>query len=173
MSKTKLISKGDSRYEVDEFTFIDLDETFTTDCDDPHPHKERVDRIRARYTDPAAADRYIASLYNHKIITKHTSEGWVQYVTYLCPGGEQHNYSQWVVSVNGDWTEDVYDTFTQARGALEAIIGPTTLVRQKKQPKQPEIIEDPNTGRRRWAKCGHPAEFDIDRNCYVCHGNPA
>lgn len=33
----------------------------------------------------------------------------------------------------------------------------------------PRATRESETGRRLWAACGHPAELDIDENCYVCH----
>lgn len=91
---------------------IYLDETFQTECEEPHPVRVRVDTTLLVI--PAEAKR------------SYGRRG-VEYASWHCYGGEEHYYSQWTVQIDGDWTDDVYDTFAQARGVVEKIVGKTKL----------------------------------------------
>lgn len=137
---------------------ITLDDTFETECDEPHPVKIRVD-------DPNAS--YMVSEARKSGATVHTKQGrtkagWVNYYTWQCPGSCPHFYSQWTVSIDGDWTDDVYDTFSEARGVVEAIVGKTVLVRRKPEPVVPASPSE-------CPSCGNRWEFDINGGCYHCH----
>lgn len=156
-------------------TFMYLDPTFTTECDEPHPVKMRVDTLGDWYTERGIAD-YVKDilLSGGKKIQKHTkSEGWVEYLTWLCPGHEEHHYSQWTVMVESDWTENVYDTFGEARQALEEALGEKVKLSVPRKPKRivRETVIDPATGAATWKACGHRAELDINEQCYTCHGD--
>ena len=140
---TKLISKPPdvgrtaSEYDTgDGRGHIELDGTFETECDDAHPMKlSQVDREAfAKLSD-----------FDKQRLSR---ENWPKYVAlrdrkkgYLCPGGEMHYYSQWTVQVDGEWTDDVYDTFSQAKAALEAGLGhPVTVQRRRKPPPEPTAL---------------------------------
>lgn len=79
---------------------VSLDPDFLTECDGPHPVKH------------SAAERARTGTSGH-----------------YCYGNEQHTYARWTARVDGDWTEDVYETFAGAREAVEEIVGPVKLVR--------------------------------------------
>lgn len=124
-----LVSRGPGHYELEgdpNGTFIMLDHTFQTECDEPHPCKMRVDDLANFYTD--GGEKFCRG---KRRFFKKTKAGVVEYVSWYCDGGEEHHYSQWVVMVDGDWTENVYDTFAEARSVLEAAIGKVTLKREK------------------------------------------
>jgi len=124
----RLISQGDGMWvSEDGRCSIERDDTYETYCDDPHPQKLSRDD-RAKFAGMDDHDRrglsswnwpkYWALLHGHK--------------GFVCDGGQSHWYTMWVVVVEDERTEDVYDKFGQARAALEAIAGEkTTLVRRK------------------------------------------
>lgn len=103
---------------------ISLDPTFETECDEPHPVKfSRAERDEfASMTSEQRArlqrrdgDRYWALVEGKKGC--------------YCHGGEVHYYSQWTARIDGTWTENVYDTFAEARQDVEAQVGQMRLVR--------------------------------------------
>jgi GNAT superfamily N-acetyltransferase len=127
----KLISQGPGHYETgDGRGFISLDETFETECDDPHPMKlSKVDRAEFAAMDDHAKRMLSRSNYARYDALARGKKG------YLCPGHSEHYYSQWTVRVDGEWTHDVYDSFSQARQVLEEELGyKLTLQRQRKPP---------------------------------------
>ena len=139
---TKLIStpadegRTSSEYDTgDGRGHIELDDTFETECDDAHPVKfSQADR--EQYAKLSDFDK-----------TRLSRENWPKYVAlrdrkkgYLCPGGEPHYYSQWTVQVDGDWTEDVYDTFAQAKAVLEDRLGHKLTIQRQRKPK-PEPVK--------------------------------
>jgi len=159
----KLIAKEPGLWETEDGRArIILDDTFESECDVEHSHPVRMRRDQFdRYPD-WMKDKTMGVLFGGR---EHG-----RYVSWLCPGGEIHNYSQWTVQVDGEWTEDVYDTFRQARAALEAIIGKVTLSRLRREratPSQFLIGDTPH-----FEYCGHRVEYDIDGNCYECHLDP-
>jgi hypothetical protein len=112
---------------------IEHDHTFTTECDGPHPAQISVERLSNLFADDAALDRYIRGL-GGRIVKGN--------VRYLCPGCEEHFYSQWVSAVGGgrdaegryeqgEWTEWVTDTLTQTLGSLEHDLGVKLVVGRK------------------------------------------
>jgi len=134
MSKvTTLVSNGPGEYRsTDGRVEISLDPTFQTWCDNEHTHpvRLRVDKMHYAYS-----DRGIEEMKRRgKITSKWSkSEGrYVQYLTYQCEGGEEHFYSMWTVEVDGEWTDDVYETFAAARLAAEKVVGPMKVVRPRK-----------------------------------------
>lgn len=177
---TKLINRGPGDWvlegepEDNPQTFMYLDPTFTTECDPEHPHpmKLRTDSLSKWYTDGGADYIRRMKMSGAKLIQKHTkSEGWVEYLTWVCPGGEEHHYSMWTVRVEGGWTEDVYETFDAARVALEEALGQKVTLSVSRKPKRVarETVLDPVTGAAKWKACGHRAELDINEQCYTCH----
>lgn len=131
--KQYLVSKGDGLWELegDPNTFISRDDTFQTECDDPHPMRFSKQEIRDWHAlSPFERDRRFSHEYNWAM--RNDKRG------YMCPGGELHYYSMWTVMINGDWTEDMGETFAQARAVLEDAIGKVTLKRQRKEP-EPEV----------------------------------
>ena len=144
---------------------ISLDETFETECDDAHPVRMRLDKF------PHLKRPLDAKITNR--LTK--KDGWVQYISYLCPGCALHYYSQWTVEVDGEWTDDVYDTFEQAMGAAERHTGARIVASRTRKPKV-EMVRateiHPVTGAATWVACGHRAEMDINEDCYTCHRSP-
>ena len=113
---------------------IVLDPTYETWCDDPHPMKfsrEEREAFRAmnadereRFRRSVPYDKYQALMYGKK--------------GYQCPGGEEHNYSQWVPELDGERMHDVYDTFGQAKKALEEKLG--YKLRVQRQPSKPAPV---------------------------------
>lgn len=105
------------------------DPTFQTYCDGEHPVRMRVDRLPLVYSDQGVREM----MNRGRIRSKWSrSEGrYVEYLTYQCPGDEMHFYAMWTVEIAGEWTDDVYDTFSQARGAAEAAVGPLKVTRRR------------------------------------------
>lgn len=180
----RLISKGDGYWVLEgtegqpgqtDGTAIQRDDTFQTECDDPHPVRISRER-RAEWQGMSDWDKQQLSRTNwaEYWALQNGKRGW------YCEGGEEHFYTQWTVRIDGEWTEEVCDSFAEARQVLEGYIGKVKLSRPAK-PKQPSWQEQTQqvldaaavtyapSGRRSWAACGHPAELDIDNHCYVCH----
>lgn len=133
-SKQKLVSKGDGLYELEgdeQNTYIALDTTYETECDDPHPARVRADGLSEREREDLIRGG-----------AKVTYRNGVEYVSYYCWGHETHYYSMWTVMVNGDWTDDVYETFAQARAVLEREIGPVVLARPRRTPPPVVLTDD-------------------------------
>jgi hypothetical protein len=122
----RLISHGSGHYETgDGRGLVVLDDTFQTECDEPHPVRMRRDSI-SRYSD----------WYQRELLARNRSRN-PNWITFQCEGNEQHYYSQWAVQVDGEWTHDVYDSFAQARQVLEETLGyKLTLQRQQNNPRE-------------------------------------
>lgn len=172
----RLISEGNQRYvSEDGRVMVELDSTFETECDEPHPVRMRMDALRAAYSrdehGQRAFDKFVhnTKVFGGREITKLTKEGWVTYLTWHCDGGEVHNYSMWTSQVDNEWTDIVTDKFNETVGELEKLLGEEIKVVHPRKPKakvrETVIVND----RARWAACGHPAELDINEQCYVCH----
>lgn len=164
----RLISQGAGHYiSENKRVEVILDSSFETECDEPHPVRMRTDQMSGY------SDWYREKLLRRgKISLTHTKKrGWVEYLSYYCEGNETHFYSMWVVVIDGERTDDVYDRFQEALGVIEKQTGETVSISRPRKPKAPERERtyDPQTGAASWAKCGHRAELDIDENCYTCH----
>lgn len=122
--KLECIEPGHWRSE-DGRVEITLDDTYETECDTPHPVRMKLSKL--------TAEQIKRLPFGHSI--KRGCATW------LCPGGEIHYYSMWTAQVDGEWTRESYDTFGAARGAVEEIVGPTTLKRRKKaEPGEYELM---------------------------------
>ena len=173
----KLINQGDQEYISEDGRIrVVLDRTFETECDGEHPVKMRLDEYTRYYTTPEAAQAAVDKMImfsGAKVIGKRTKEGWVQYITWQCRGGESHYYSQWTSEVDSDWTEIVTDTLTETVGSLEKLLDARIILgRKAKVPMERKRVLDPVTGSATWAACGHRAELDINEDCYTCHQPP-
>lgn len=164
----KLISQGDRRYvSEDERVVVEFQGGFVTECDAPHPVRVLASEFETW------AEYYKRGLRSFGA----TQKG--KYVTWLCPGIQEHTYSMWCVSIDGDWTENVYYRFEEALGEVEASVGEKVIAGRLRKPKSvetyperpanPKVKIDSVTGTASWVTCGHHAEFDIDFNCYSCH----
>lgn len=146
----KLISRGPGLYESEDGRIeVSLDPTFTTECDEPHPVKMRLDTLRTAYANDAFGQRgfdafVLAQQHRHggRLINRRTKAGWVTYLSWFCEGGETHTYSQWVSRIDGDWTEFVTDTFSAQIGDLEKLLGERISVVRPRRQKAPESAQD-------------------------------
>ena len=178
MSETIRIEKQDADFwkSQDGRVAIYHDHTFETECDGPHPVKQRLDVIRRRFATDADFQRYIDKMKRSegaKVIARRTkSDGWVEYLTWQCYGGEIHNYSQYTAEVDGDWTDDVYDTLTGAMSAVARVTGARVVNGRPAKPRTERATAvNELTGAAVWVACGHRAELDVNEDCYTCHNS--
>ena len=141
---TRLVSKGaDPQWGTPVYETGDgrgrivLDPTYETWCDDPHPMKftrEERDAWKALSSFEREQRRRNMPYEKYRALD-YGKKG------YLCPGGEEHHYSQWVPEIEGERLEDVHDTFGKAKAALEAALGyKLTLQRQRKPKPEPVVL---------------------------------
>lgn len=161
----KLYSKGSGHYESEDGrVVVTLDDTFETFCEGPHPVRYRLDRLSEVEKRELPLDA--------KRTTRRTKGGWVEYVSYECLGDASHYYSMWTVSVDGEWTENVYETLGEALSVVEDATG-TKVKRVRRKVKRERVREfDAVTGAATWKRCGHRAELDVNEDCYTCHESP-
>lgn len=166
----KLMCQEDGYWKSDDGRVeIIHDHSFETECEEPHP--VRMLRSSIDPNTPWGARILQAERFSVR------GERGGKYISYLCPGGEVHFYSMWTVNVDGEWTPDVYEKFTQARRVAEDLVGPMTLGRRPRVEAPPAVVIvsererdfDPATGIASWRACGHRAELDINECCYTCH----
>lgn len=197
-STMRLHHRGDGIWETDELAdgrhpivFISRDDTFETECDNDHPHpvKIRVDTLTEAARNAERENARKIAYGDVKEIQRVTKHGWATYLTYQCPGGELHYYSQWTVQIWGEWLGDdgVHDTLGSAIQAAQDALGGVKLIRTVERKPKTTPVEQlvyssdefktwSNSlsrtivnGRSSWTACGHPAELDIDNHCYTCH----
>lgn len=108
----------DGLYEVQ---FVD---DYETECDEPHPVKVRADTPGAEFQ----ANEARRAGCNLKRKTKRTKKGYVEYLTWQCPGGLTHFYSRWTVGLAGEGEyapgsngPSGYDTLRDARSFVASL----------------------------------------------------
>lgn len=137
----RLISQGNQHYvSEDGRVEVILDPTFETECDEPHPVKMRLDALRAQYSSDdygqRAFDKFVENVTlfeGGRVFTKRTKEGYVEYISWHCPGGEVHHYSMWTSRVDGEWTDVVTYNFSETVGSLEKLLSEKITVVNRKR----------------------------------------
>jgi GrpB-like predicted nucleotidyltransferase (UPF0157 family) len=94
------------------------DHTFETECDEPHPVRMSMKTVETQFS----------GWFRDQLLARGRVRNG--YLTYHCEGNESHWYAMWTVEIDGEWTDDVYDTFRQARAVVEDKVGPTKLARR-------------------------------------------
>ena len=143
---TRLVSKGaDPQWGTPVYETGDgrgrivLDPTYETWCDDPHPMKftrEERDAWKALSSFEREQRRRNMPYEKYRALD-YGKKG------YLCPGGEEHHYSQWVPEIEGERLEDVHDTFGKAKAALEAALGHKLTLQRQRKPKPEPVVLSP------------------------------
>lgn len=139
----KLFSKGDQHYESEDGrVVVTLDPTFETECDLDTPHPMRM---------KATAFEAFAPHYRQHLASLGAQRKGNNYVWH-CPGGESHWYSLWTVQIDGEWTDDSYDTFKEALGVVEAKVGERVTVarRRKEKPVEDTFVQSIHEGFQRF-----------------------
>lgn len=127
-TKLECIASGHWRSE-DGHVEITLDDSYETECEASHPVRMKLSKLTPEQI--------------KRLPFGHSIRGG--YATWVCPGGEIHFYSMWTAQVDGEWTSESYNTFAEARGAVEEIVGPTKLGRRHAEPvaaPEPELTPE-------------------------------